>query len=99
MFAVTMGKGFRMTFANGWRVSVQWGCGNYCHSQDYSARYGAEMTHEFWTSETAEVAAWDANDKWYSFGADTVKGWMTANEVLAFLVEVAAFPLSTKNAE
>ena len=26
-------KGFRMTFPNGWTVSVQWGPGNYCEKK------------------------------------------------------------------
>lgn len=28
-FCITAGKGFHVTFANGWTVSVQWGGGDY----------------------------------------------------------------------
>ena len=31
--AISMGKGFRITFANGWAVSVQFGPGNYCNNK------------------------------------------------------------------
>jgi hypothetical protein len=30
MFKITMGKGFHITFKNGYTISVQWGPGNYC---------------------------------------------------------------------
>jgi len=33
-FAITDGKGFHMTFANGYTISVQWGRGNYCDNYD-----------------------------------------------------------------
>lgn len=35
-FMITDGKGFGITFENGWMVSVQWGPGNYC--DNYSVR-------------------------------------------------------------
>jgi len=35
MFNITNGKGFTMTFANGWTVSVQFGGLNYCQHYDY----------------------------------------------------------------
>ena len=52
-------KGFAMLI-NGYRISVQWGPGNYV---DREVRYGndfdAPMKHETWGSGTAEVLIWD----------------------------------------
>ena len=33
-FNSTHNKGFRMTFENGFSISVQWGPGNYCERKD-----------------------------------------------------------------
>ena len=91
MFRITRGKGFHMTFDNGWTVSVQWGTGN------YGSHY---MAPESLTDEeagaigstTAEVAAWDKNRKWYQVSehSDTVQGYMSTDEVLAFMTKIAA---------
>jgi hypothetical protein len=35
MMKITAGKGFQITFANGYTVSVQWGPGNYCDNHSY----------------------------------------------------------------
>jgi hypothetical protein len=102
-FSITGARGFHMTFPNDWTVSVQWGPGNYCDNRDleidgprYMAPVDAAMRHGSWDSTTAEVAAWpgrgDDQDKWYSFDGDTVKGYMTASEVLAFMTTIAALP-------
>lgn len=62
-FRITEGKGFGFGFPNGWRVSVQFGYGNYAdnydgrdHGEDYNARnirLGAQG------SDTAECACFD----------------------------------------
>ena len=33
-FETTMNKGFMMKFDNGFKISVQWGTGNYCTRKD-----------------------------------------------------------------
>ena len=73
--------GFSMTFKNGWTVSVQFGKGNYCDNRfDDSSKT---------QSPNAEIAAWDNNtDRQYSFNDDTVKGWVNADEVARFIVEI-----------
>lgn len=78
------GKGFQITFSNGWTASVQWGLGMYCHSRD------EEMAKE---SKTAEVAAIAPNGDFVPMNPkdlDCVKGWQSPNEVLGFLNWVAA---------
>ena len=32
-FTTSYNKGFRMTFGNGFSISVQWGVGNYCEKK------------------------------------------------------------------
>lgn len=84
MFKITEGKGYHMTFANGWTVSVQWGNGNYCDNRN--GPHGAD-------SATAEVAAWDAAGNWHKFEHDSVDGYYSPDKVLAFMTHVAALPM------
>jgi len=81
-----------MTFENGWTVSVAFGTGNYCDKRGIGFDDMDEpMRHLGWESRTAEIAAWDANDDWYDFGYDTVKGWCTPEEVAEFIAMVSKF--------
>ena len=82
MFKITEGKGFHMTFANGWTVSVQWGSGNYC--PNYSVRpsewttsaYG-EMQRKLGEvgSPVAEAGWWKGRLVNHSCPADGTHGW------------------------
>lgn len=85
MFKITNRKGFQVTFANGWTVSVQFGYGNYCSNKEFGS-FGEDAE----PCRNAEIAAWDYNDNWYDFGDDNVKGWVSPNDVLAFMNEIAA---------
>lgn len=78
-------KGFQMTFANGWTVSVQFGEGNYCSSKvDEHGRV---------SSETAEIAAWNHKHEWFRVSpSDNVKGWCKPDEVARFVQAIAAAP-------
>lgn len=82
-FAITFGKGFHMTFANGCTVSVQWGPGNYCNRRE--ADITAPRKAESWEARTAETYAFDKTGKplW-----PDVRGWRTADEVAADIAEV-----------
>lgn len=90
MFSITQGKGFHITFANGWTASVQWGPGNYCDNQ--GAAFGVEPE----PSRTAEVAFYPAKGGLQSVpeslggNGDTVAGYLNADQVVAFLLHVAA---------
>lgn len=86
MFTITGGKGFHITFANGYSVSVQFGKGNYCE------RRGRMDEVDSHACKNAEVAAWDKDGKWYKLpdSNDDVIGWQTPEQVLAILVLVAA---------
>lgn len=66
--------GLHMTFANGWTVSIQWRDGNHC-DRDRS---------------TAEIAAWSSGGDWYRFDdGNTVKGWVTPDDVVEFMALIA----------
>jgi len=96
-FANSSGKGFRITFANGWSASVQFGRGNYCDNYD-KGEHGQPAL----PSSTAEIAAIHNDGTWYSFvdrrpdvgphASTHVEGWQTPEQVLAFLNIVAALP-------
>ena len=91
MMKITLDKGFQMTFANGWTASVQFGPGNYCENRtyDFSDDYAAQQRAMGKLGcINAEIAAWDANDVWYDFGGDTVKGWINADEVSEFIAMI-----------
>jgi len=81
-FTITFDTGFHITFENGWTVSVQFGFGTYCDNRYIAPAHA---------SANAEVAAWPAKGDWYRFkDGDTVRGYMTPAEVLAFMNEIAA---------
>ena len=94
-FAITMRKGFQMTFENGMTASVQWGAGNYCDNHfpedmDFSCSKDA-------SSDTAEVAIiykGDLIDFIDEFIPEecstdgTVAGYMSPEDVLYFLNKV-----------
>lgn len=94
MFKITQGKGFQMTFANGWTANVQWGPANYCENHktkpldwDFSEKY------ETWSCKNAEVSAWDANNNLFNFsGGQTLEGWKECDNVARFLLNVSQFP-------
>lgn len=90
MFKSTRNKGFQMTFANGWTVSVQFGPFNYCEVRSVGDM-DAPLNTEVWECPDAEVAAWDSTGKWYDFECDSRKGYMTPNEVLDFMDMVSSF--------
>tara|TARA_Y100001972_G_scaffold50719_1_gene62232 strand:+ start:341 stop:739 length:399 start_codon:yes stop_codon:yes gene_type:complete len=88
-------KGFHITFPNGWTVSVQWGPGNYCEKK-WDKPNAPERTTQgslvMYRSEDAEVAAWryeNGKRTWHNFGYDTVSGYLSPLEVVAFMAQVA----------
>ena len=91
MFKITQGKGFHMTFANGWTVSVQWGAGNYC--QNYNARPSgkSERAYKDMQRKLGEEGVPVAEVGWWKgYGEMEVSGYMSPDEVLALMVELAA---------
>ena len=69
---------------NGFRISVQFGPGNYIVDSDIRHRTEQEapMTFQHWGTDTAEVLIWDRKGdpiKWD--GGDTVVGWVKSDTV------------------
>ena len=86
-FLATRNKGFRMTFENGFAISVQWGPGNYCEKKDED--FDKPEKERFWESCSAEIVVNDTNNNiqenssvgMISLGRDTVEGWVSADQV------------------
>jgi hypothetical protein len=88
-FGTMKNKGFHITFNNGLTISVQFGAGNYCSNKEES--YNFSMNQDAVDSSTAEIAIWNDSGKWFAFNQDekddefyypdTVKGWVTPDEV------------------
>lgn len=87
-FQITEGKGFQIRFANGWAVSVQFGCGNY--ADNYEMLSGAESWVECNLkagrngSDTAEVAVFTPAGEFYEcplFEGHEIGSYMTADQV------------------
>jgi len=98
MFSVCENKGFTITFENGNTVSVQFGPGNYCdpcHKAGRNAPYNAPSQAQVWKSTTAEIAAWDSNNRWHRFDHDTVDGWQGPDAVAKFIEFVSSNELNT----
>lgn len=95
MFKITGGKGFHITFENGYTISVQFGPGNYC--DHYNRRIGVEEAkcgEEGSTS--AECAVWHRESSLLAYpghwGEGDVGGRMSAAKVLALLNWAAEQP-------
>ena len=93
-FSITDGKGFHITFENGWTVSVQFGQYNYCHNRNYRATLDFTALGGAAGCEDAEVAAWPNGGEMCSHGPgfenDSVAGWRTPAQVLELMVWAAA---------
>ena len=90
MFSVTLNKGFRITFANGWTASVQWGAGNYCQNYGDRRRPGWSYDGPVPASNDAEVWAWKGEGEPSEETYGDVRGYLSADGVLAYLNEVAS---------
>lgn len=87
-FRITGKKGFHITFNNGWKISVQFGPGNYCDNYDCRIGIDDEKAGREGSSD-AECAIFNNKNimikpkrlNW----DDTVKGYMKSNEILKLM--------------
>ena len=80
-FVATRNKGFQMTFENGFRISVQWGIGNYCQRKE-DGDFGDPRKTEFWESLSAEIAVFGKDREFITItNSDVVAGWLTTDKV------------------
>ena len=88
MFRISQGKGFSIEFANGYRVSVQFGPGNYCEHYDRDIGQdeiacGKEGSAD---AECAVFAPVLGMIQGPEFDGDTVRGRMSPKEVLDLMI-------------
>ena len=87
-FSITGHKGFHLTFDNDWRVSVQFGPGNYCRR--YNDKYCSPKNSDSWISSNAEIAVWhDSDGEMIMLERYVVRGYTTADEVAQVLHKVS----------
>lgn len=91
-FRITGGKGFQMTFPNGYTVSVQFGPGNYCDRNNSRFDEPAQAIENgsvfgAWDADTAEVAIMDSNGSFVRLDGwmDDVIGWQSPTDVLQII--------------
>jgi len=94
-FHITRGRGFRLTFDNGYALSVQFGANNYCENRGKpSTSLGRHDVPESQletgcTSSNAEVAVFCPDGKFYPISEhDDVEGWLSVDEVAELLDRV-----------
>jgi hypothetical protein len=84
-FTITDGKGFHITFANGWTVSVQFGGGNYC--EHYRAPF--DEPDDIHRSKDAEISVFKPDGSWTNLAGSEVYGYATPEQVALLLAAVA----------
>lgn len=80
------GRGFQMTFANGWTVIVEFGIGNYCDNRDIPLKkkydfYDAQSKAVRLGCKNAEVTVIDAKGRYCRFKGSQSKGWLSTDDV------------------
>jgi len=85
-FASTLNRGFQMTFANGWEVSVQFGAGNYCPAKmnGMSGEYLDPLKTPINECENAEVQIFYNGEP-----VGEPVGWQTPDQVAKIIAGVA----------
>ena len=93
-FQSNRNSGFQMN-VNGFRISIQFGPGNYIADGDirYRTEQDAPMTFHHWGTDTAEVLIWDRNNvpiDWEN--SDEVIGWVSSDTVARLIGCLASCP-------
>lgn len=98
-FSVTEGRGFHITFANGWSVSVQFGPGNYCEHYEKLSQCPDYKKYNEWVREFGEAGSGTAEIAVIAPGSglidltefdpewsDSVAGYVTPAKVVELMV-------------
>ena len=88
-FTSCLNKGFSMTFDNGFRISVQWGIGNYCAVKDKD-EWNAPQKQDYWDSISAEIAVFDNDGSFIELNDDMVAGWLSTDTVAKIIAIVSS---------
>ena len=82
---------FRLTFENGWTLSIVFGSGNYCANYDSDRRNQAFRE----ACPNAEVGAWNGDSGLLPWDdGDTVKGHVRAADLLTLVDSMMTWPSS-----
>jgi hypothetical protein len=86
MFHTISNKGFQVTFANGWKVSVMFGGGNYCQNRFENV----DHREPIFQSDDAEVAVFTPDDEFSTDfpgcpEGDQVLGWINSETMLEIM--------------
>lgn len=73
-------QGFFMTFKNGYKISVQFGSGNYCSNSLIPIGTDREE-NTLGKCSNCETAILKPNGKFLKYKGDDVQGWQTTNDV------------------
>jgi hypothetical protein len=93
-FQSNRNSGFQMN-VNGFRISIQFGPGNYVADGDirYRTEQDAPMTFKHWGTDTAEVLIWDRNNMPIDWeNSDEVVGWVKSDTVGRLIGCLASCP-------
>jgi len=104
MLSSFMKGGFQLVFKNGWTASVMFGAGNYCDNRYTTPHFSTApedllLKYDSIRSENAEIAAWNKDDGWLSFGHDQVEGHVEADDVMKFLNFIKGLDENAKDVE
>lgn len=71
-------RGMKMTFENGWTLSIQFGSANYCENRYISGVPVNFPDH----CPNAEIAIFHSNGEWHTFDdGQQVKGWVKTDDI------------------
>lgn len=87
-FQIDNQKGFKITYKNGYTVSVQFGGGNYCTNRDLPIEKWGQAVPASDTAETALMT----KDGFVEYQGDDVQGYMSPSEVLKLMVYAESLP-------
>jgi len=84
--------GFKVEFANGNKLSVQWRDGLYCEKRFTEEQYGDRPD---WSSKDCEVYATNKDGKAHWFTESQVEGWVTPERLVEIMMFVSTSTLDT----
>ena len=88
---IKQNSGFNLKFENGWTISILINYGSYSDNKNHPGGIYFADKLDVVGSNTAEIAIWDINGKWYNFDYDTVKGYCSPNEIAEWIDKVSKF--------
>ena len=89
MFQANEGNGVKLTFPNGYAVSIQWGRHNYCHIK--KIQNPVDPSEHVSAAASVETAIIGPDGEFVSYKGDDVQAYQNLADVLKTLNYVAGF--------